>query len=240
VGQAFALLHSPLVGPSTWAPVAQELRRRGHVSAAPALGESAEAAPYWQRHAGAFANSLGDLSLDADLVLVAHSGAGPLLPAVRAELPRPIGGYLFVDAGLPRHRASRLDLLHEELPAAAAQLRDLLAAGGRYPTWEDADLREEIPDPEVRRRVLAEQCPRGLDFWTEAIEVPRRWPDAPCAYLRLTAGYGVPAAEARRRGWPVRGLTVGHFHMLVDPPAIADALLDLCRAMRTGDQALSR
>ena len=40
--------------------------------------------------------------LDMPVVLVAHSGAGPLLPAIRASIHNPIRAYVFVDAGLPR------------------------------------------------------------------------------------------------------------------------------------------
>ncbi len=35
----FVLLHSPLVGPLTWGPVADELRRRGIEAIVPALRE---------------------------------------------------------------------------------------------------------------------------------------------------------------------------------------------------------
>ena len=55
------------------------------------------------------------------------------------------------------------------------------------------------------------------------------WPDAPCAYLRFGANpaYDAAAAEAQRRGWPLRSIEGDHFHMLVDPAGVADALLDL-------------
>ena len=31
----------------------------------------------------------------------------------------------------------------------------------------------------------------------------------------------IAAAEAQRRGWPYRELDAGHFHMVVDPEAVA-------------------
>jgi hypothetical protein len=84
-------------------------------------------------------------------VLVAHSGAGPLLPAVADALGPPIGAYLFVDAG------------------------------ERYPTWRDEDLRAAIPDPELRQRVLAAEVrPQPAEFWTETIPGFAGWPDGPC------------------------------------------------------------
>lgn len=225
-----ALIHSPLVGPSTWQPVADELRRRGVAVAVPALADDAGSGlPYWQQHAEAAARALNAAAGGGPLVLVGHSGAGPLPPAVRVRLSRPIAAYLFVDASIPHDGVSRLDLLAQELPEAAAQLRPLLAAGGRFPEWTDDDLRPVIPDTEVRREVLASLRPRPLAFMEEPIPVFAGWPDAPCAYLRFWPGYAVPAAEARRRGWVSRELEGGHFHMLVDPAGVAEALLALIR-----------
>lgn len=47
------------------------------------------------------------------------------------------------------------------------------------------------------------------------------------SYLRLSEGYESSAADAERRGWPVRRLVAGHFHMLVDPARVAEAIVDL-------------
>jgi hypothetical protein len=226
----FALLHSPLVGPSTWVPVAEQLRHRGHDAMTPTLegNETDRSLPYWRRHAATFAQALSELPGDAAVVLVAHSGAGPLLPAVKQAMRRPIAGYVFVDAGLPSDGTSRLEMLAAEIPAAAAELRELLDAGGRYPTWSDEDLRAELPNAETRQGVLDEVRPQSADFWTEPIPVPEAWPDARCAYLRLSPAYDDPAAQAREQKWPVRTLDVGHFHMLINAPAVTDALLSLC------------
>ena len=55
------------------------------------------------------------------------------------------------------------------------------------------------------------------------------WPDAPGAYLQFTSTYDGPAEQARRLTWPYRHLSGGHFHMLVDPAAVANVLLELVR-----------
>jgi hypothetical protein len=225
---AVLLVHSPLVGPLTWEPVAAELRRGGHPVAVPDIcRDEQEAAPFWRQHAQAAARGAAELPVDQALVLVGHSGAGPLLPAVRAALDRPVAAYLFVDAGLPEHGKSRLDLLRDELPDVAVEFEKLLAAGGRYPTWGDADLAPLIPDARLRAGVLSELRPRGNRFWTEPLSVLATWPDAPCAYLQLSDGYDVPAARAQSLGWPFTRINAAHFHMLVDPAAVTDALLGL-------------
>jgi pimeloyl-ACP methyl ester carboxylesterase len=223
-----------VVGPSTWSLVAAELRRAGVAVAVPRLEEGGErGTPYWRRHRDAVAAQLAG---SAPMVLVAHSGAGPLLPAIAERLGGRVGGYVFVDASIPEPGASRLELLAAELPEAAEQLRPLLARGGRFPTWSDEDLREEIPDHALRGRVLSELRPMPLPFWDEPIPVFQGWPRAPCAYVQLSPAYEVAAARARGAGWCFARLAGGHFHILVDPGAVARELL----AVLPGDHGWRR
>lgn len=256
---AFVLIHSPLVGPFTWQRVAAELRLRGHRALTPVLTEPATPdQPFWSAHAQAVARAVFDADAatpadsddqeranatprgasfgalpapsDAPLILVAHSGAGPLLPLVRARLGAGVvAGYLFVDAGVPEQTASRLAMLRESdhAPELADQLEAHLAAGGRFPAWRDADLRAILPDDDARRTVLGELRPRAEAFWREALPVQAGWPDAPAAYLLFSTPYAATAERVRRQGWPLRHLAAGHFHMLVDPSTVADALLAL-------------
>lgn len=231
----FVLIHSPLCGPGTWEPVAEELRQRGFATLVPPLCDGAEVRlPYWRRQVAAVVGALGALGAlkgGTPLVLIGHSGAGPLLPAIGQSLARAIGAYIFADAALPHPGQSRLDELAENLPAVAPQLRAHLDAGGRYPTWGDDDLRTLVPDASRRARVLAELRPRTLDFFSEPLPTVPGWPDAPCAYLRFSAAYARPAEEAERSGWPVIALEAGHFHQLVAPRVVADALLALARTL---------
>jgi surfactin synthase thioesterase subunit len=225
------LIHSPLVGPLSWSLVADALKSRGRRVATPTLRDADSVAePYWRQHAAAVARELAAAPPEQPLVLAGHSGAGPLLPAIRAALPNPIAAYLFVDAGLPRDQASRIDLLAHESPAIARELGQLLAAGERFPNWSDQQLRSLLPDPELRRRLLAEVQPRALPFFSEPLPVFAGWPDAPCAYLQLSAVYQVHAQTAQRLGWPVRDLEAGHFHLLVAPEAVAQAMTELYAA----------
>jgi soluble lytic murein transglycosylase-like protein len=88
-------------------------------------------------------------------------------------------------------------------------------------------LLEIVPEAGVAERLAAEQRPRGLAFWEEPIPVFAGWPDAPGAYLLFTETYRREADRARALGWPVRELPAGHFHMLVEPEAVAQAMLEL-------------
>jgi thioesterase domain-containing protein len=225
----FALIHSPIVGPATWLPVAEELRRREFSAAVPDLdGRDDDPRPFWEQHAEAAVAGLREVSDDQPLILVGHSGAGPLLPAIGHAARRPVAAYLFVDAGLPRDGASRLDD-----PGFATYLRELYAAGGRYPNWTDVDLRALIPNPRQRASLLADLRPPPLRFWEEPIPAVG-WPDAPAAFLRFTPNpaYDAATLEAGCRGWPVAEIAGGHFHLLVDPPVVARALLELVNRLR--------
>jgi hypothetical protein len=227
------LVHSPMTGPLVWQPVAEELARRRVDAIVPEVADHPSArGPYWDQHARSVARSLRQVPPSDDLVLVAHSGAGPLLPAIRQASERAVRGYVFVDAGLPRDGATRLELLSEEIPEAARELEQILATGERHPRWTDADLREAIPTPGLRRGVLESVRPRPEAFYTEPIPVFEGWPDAPCGYLMLSEPYRVAFERAKRDGWVTRGIEGGHFHMLTDPPAVAEALLEIVEALR--------
>jgi pimeloyl-ACP methyl ester carboxylesterase len=230
VNAQFALIHSPLLGPSSWEPVAAELRRRGRVARVPELRDLEDAPPpYWQRAADSAAAALH--VSDAPLLLVGHSGAGALLPAIAARAPQPVAGYIFVDAGLPLDGQSRLEEMEASAPEFAAALRDLDARGERFPNWTDEQLRPLIPDQRLRAQTLAELRPRPLAFFSEPIPRAAHWLSAPCGYLCFSPAYHSAAARARALGWPVHDLPGGHFHTLVDPAGVADALLRVSAAI---------
>ncbi len=229
---AYVLIHSPLVGPLTWKLVGHELVQRGTHVIIPVLSDPpTPAVPFWKGHAGCVAQSLAQLPLTYRLVLVAHSGAGPLLPAIRQLLKHPIHAYVFVDAGIPQNGLSRLDLMRLEDPAWARSFEQMLQQGGRFPTWSVDDLREIVPQEALRQKLVAEINARSLPFFTEPIPVFSGWPDAPCAYLKFSAPYQPAALRAQQAGWVVRQLPAGHFHMLVVPEAVAGAILDLVQQL---------
>jgi hypothetical protein len=227
---AVVLIHSPLVGPFTWSLVAEELRQRGIETVVPALADDdGGGLPFWRQHVESVIRAVHAIPPAVPLALVGHSGAGPLLPAIGQEMDHPVAAYVFVDAGIPADGMSRLDLMETEDPAFARHLRQQLAAGERFPSWTDADLAPILPEPRLRRHLIAELQPRSLAFFAEPIPVAAGWPGAPCGYLTFSPAYAVPAQRAREAGWGYREIAAGHFHMLVDPPAVAAALLDLAR-----------
>jgi pimeloyl-ACP methyl ester carboxylesterase len=224
----YALIHSPIVGPSTWRPVAEELEARGYRAIVPVLSDSPYSKrPYWEQHALSAAAVLEKLPEDEHVVLVAHSGAGLLLPSIREAAHRPASAYVFVDAGIAVDGKSRLDLLREEMPEAAEEAVSALRTGARVPNWTDEALSGVIPDPDRRRAVLQELNPQPLAYYEEPIPVPPWWPDAPCFYIQLSPVYDIYAKKAQGLGWTYRKLDGGHFHMLLHPAPVAETILEL-------------
>src|SRR5437762_4474127 len=231
----FVLIHSPLIGPYSWSAVTDELRQRGYRVSVPDLHEqSDDQLLYWQRYAGAVARTVQPEPVEP-VTLVAHSGAGSLLPAIRELTERPVEAYLFVDAGIPVRGKNWLEQVAAEAPEFAAQVEARLRAGERSPRWTDEDLRDILPDDDVRRRLLAELHPQPLDYYTQVVPVFDGWPDAPCGVLQFSPPYDSAFARAQAQGWPVRKLEAGHFHMLVDPAGVADAMLELLSAMQVAE-----
>ncbi len=227
------LLHSPLVGVASWGTLPEALGRAGAGAVAVAVGGD-DRPPFARRYVDEAV--AGTLAADppGPLVLVGHSGAGPLLGAVGAGLAaagRPAGGYLFCDAGLPEDGATRLELLAAEDPEMAAAFRAELERGGRFPEWGDAELAPLVPDPAARAALIGSLRPRDLAFFTEPLPPAPGWPDAPCGFLRLSAAYDHWAAAAAAQGWPTASLDAGHFHPLADPGEVAAALLGLLARM---------
>ena len=230
----YVLIHSPLVGTLTWELVAEQMRQRGLNAVVPVMKDSPiSSEPYWKQHAESIASSLADLDREVPLTFVAHSGAGPLLPAIRQAIPNPVHAYVFVDAGIPQDGASRLELMMAEDSNWAQEFQSYLESGGKFPNWSFEDLGEILPDPQLRRQMIAELHPRGLDFFTEPIPVFDGWPDAPCAYILFSPPYQSAEELARRMGWLTAVMEAGHFHMLVDAKTVTDRIVNTVNEIST-------
>ena len=224
----FVLVHSPSVGPLTWQPVANQLRDRGHEAVVPSLlGVGEGGPPYWPRVTAAIGDCLFSLNTSQPAVLVAHSNAGLFVPVIASELGRPIACSIFADASVPPSSGSAPVAEGDFLPF----LRDLAGDDGRLPQWtswwSEEDVAPMLPDPPMRQVIVAEQPKLPLDYYLEHIPVPGGWDDHRCGYLLFSRAYEGQAAEARRRGWPVRTTRGEHLHQVVDPAAVTEAVLEL-------------
>jgi hypothetical protein len=220
----FVLLHSPLLGPVTWQAVAGDLARRGHAAAAPAW-------PPLSGIAEGFYGALADGAAAAvapstdKLVLVAHSGAGALVPALVDRLGGRVAGVIFADSILPHPGRSWFD-------TAPAEMRERLRAGaqmGELPSWDEwwppGALERLLPDPDLRAALIGELEPLPLAYFEE--KAPAAPLPAPAAYLQLSGAYDDESQVAARSGWPLVRLPLHHLAMLTHPEAVATALESL-------------
>jgi pimeloyl-ACP methyl ester carboxylesterase len=227
----FVLIHSPLVGPTTWLPVARELERRGRDAVRPSLLGLTEAeGPQWRHIPEAVRDATAGIA--KPVVLVGHSGAGLLLPVIADALSTEVVALIFVDSALPPVSGS----MGLGPPEFMDQLR-ALAVDGVLPPWsswfgEDA-MRELIPDDPLRAS-LEDEMPRlPLSYFEASVPLPDDWDARPCAYLLLTGdAYGESAADARSRGWTVAEISgVQHLAVATEPIDVTDALLELESAL---------
>lgn len=223
----FVLLHSPLLGPSSWRAAADELRVLGEVAETPAW-------PSLTRLDHGFyvpmaEHLAGQVAQDGEPpVLVAHSGAGALVPAVAARLAK-VRGAIFVDAILP-HPA------HSWFETVPQDLRERLRSGvqaGLLPPWHEwwppGALARLVPDEAARRGLVDELEPIPAAYFEE----PAPAGDAPpqSAFLKLSEAYEDEARLANRLGWPLVRLPLQHLAPISHPAAVAGALKGLAERL---------
>jgi hypothetical protein len=227
---SLVLLPSPLTRGVAWGRLPEALARTDDAGVHLIEPDDEDRPPYAARWVAACALQIGALP-PGPVVLVAHSGAGPLLAALGGALRaahRQVAAYAFVDAGLPiAFEGSRLDDYQAGDPDEAAKLITLLEAGGRFPRWSSDDLVPDVPDPDDRAALIAGLRPRDLAYWSEVLPTPTDWPNAPCVYLRTSSGYDSAHRQSQLRGWRTDSLDLGHFPGFSDPSATAAALLAL-------------
>jgi hypothetical protein len=221
VNPTLLLVHSPVVGPTTWARVADVLQNNGFRCDVPDMTAVASAgAPDHSKFAGVAAAAVADAAGPA--VLVGHSGAGPLLPAIAELVGDRARGAVFVDALLPHPGRSWFD---SAPPSLRGQLLGM-ASDGVLPPWHEwfppGVIDELVPDPSLRRAFFGEIPRLPVAYFEES--APTTSDLRACALLRLSAAYDDAADEAERRGWWVARRDWDHLRMLTDPEAVADLI----------------
>jgi hypothetical protein len=220
----FVLVHSPLVGPATWTPVARTLEARGHAAVVPSLLDAVTAPPpQWRACVDAVRTATG--AIDGPVSLVGHSGAGLLLPAIAAAVAPPVSQLVFVDAGIPPSAGET-----QLAPARFLESLRARAVEGVLPRWStwwgDETMRALVPDDAARAEIERELPSLPLSYFEAPVPTPPGWDTRPCAYVLLSEAYRDAAAEARARGWPVYEIAgAEHLHLVVDPEAVAGVLL---------------
>lgn len=219
------LVHSPFLGPASLRPLADALASLGHPAVLLDLRPSVVAPPVHQVLLGAFADAMSEEPLDGPVVLIGHSGAGPLLPAFADSLEDGVAGLVFVDAGLPTPGRSWRDTVPASL---YAELR-ALSREGRLPRWQrwfDPDpLASLVADPALRAEIADEAPEVPIAFLKE--ERPEVEWTGPAGFVLLSEPYESDAVAAEARGWPIRRLATHHLAPATDPGPVARAILEV-------------
>jgi hypothetical protein len=213
------LVPSPLLGPATWAPVADVLRERGH---------RATPVPLVRRTVAGVLEAVVATAGDGPVVLVPHSNAGLFAPRL-GELVD-VAATVYVDSALPADDGADTTLAPEGF---LDFLRGLADADGLLPPWTAwwGDTGALFPDDATRAAVEAEQPRLPLSYFTQRVPVPPGWADRPAAYVGFGETYAEELAFALTRGWPVSTMPGTHLHALHDPTAVADEVLRLARSL---------
>lgn len=226
--ETIVLVHSPFLGPASLRPLADALAGHGHAAVLLDLRPSVVAAPVHQVLLGVFADVLSDAALTGPVVLVGHSGAGPLLPAFADTLEEGVTGLVYLDAGLPTPGRSWRDTVDAELYKG---LRDRTREGllPRWPHWFEPDPLATL-DPALRAEIADEAPEVPIAFLKEA-RPDVEW-TGPAGYVALSEAYAEDLHHAEQLGWPAVRLNSTHLAPATDPEPVAEAILRVMTTMR--------
>jgi hypothetical protein len=223
----FILVHGTTQSPAGWDRLADELRGRGHgVVAVDLPGDEPEWAPAdYARHAAAQAGDAGEHP-----VVVGHSGAGVLLPAIAEAAGA--SGAVWLAAYVP------------DLAGGNSMIADIQSRRDAmfHPDWLGVD---PTRDPDLALRFLFHDCDPGTQRW--ALGTLRMFNPGPPVYQHSPAALPdgisraaiVPAADrtlrpewmsqaARERlGAPPIEIDAGHCPHVSRPGKVADILAGL-------------
>lgn len=212
------LLHPPLLSAAVWRRLGPLLSESGHTVATPDLRPD-RALDWWR-----FARDAAVAAAPRADAVLAHSGAGVLAPVVLDALPA-ASAVVLIDAVLPSAGAST-----RVTPAMREAVRDLAVNGVLPPWtswWDEATLRDLVPDRGDRAALVAEAPRLPEAFYDVDVPAPHGWEPAVRGYLQLSPAYGDVADRARSRGWPTLSLPGRHLDLLSDPRPVARAVLAL-------------
>jgi hypothetical protein len=218
------LIHSPLVGVSSWLPTAVALRSRGASVHVPDIVSAAAAFPAWRDWSSRLLPQIGGLQRP---ILIGHSAACVLIAEISGKMAT--SGLIFVDGQIPPGEG--------DVAAAEGWFRTFVdklpVSDGRLPPWSDwwgpEAMTALFTDP-VARESFAGGLPRLRRDWFDDSIVLKSWSHVPAGYIRTSELLEADAASAGQRGWPVIRLQGTHLHPLLRPEETADAILSIvCR-----------
>lgn len=222
------LVHSPLVGPSSWRQLAAIAATHGIDVIRPDLTTIAEASsPKWRHFVDAAVEAVVDRE---NLVVVGHSGAGAMLPMIADGIGARLTALVFVDAVIPPPHGAHAT------PEAFRSFLEDKAKNGLLPRWLDwwpeEDVIDLLLDATGRAELYADMPQLPVSFYDEDVPVPKGWSTGPCAYLRLSDAYLDEYKVAGDAGWPRSIVNGAHLSISTDSVTVFDAIEELVNEVR--------
>lgn len=212
------LVHSPLLGPSSWEPFDQLASRLGHTVARPDLTRAASGGAKQIAAEAADAAS----RFEKPVAVLGHSGAGVVLPLIGELLSGIEPALVFVDAVVPPSIG-----LHRT-PQQLVEVLDRETIDGWLHPWLDwwpsHVIDELLPHPHDQEALRADMPRLRRSFYDLPIPMPDGWSDRPCGYVQTSAGYDADRSLAKARGWPTRLVDGHHLSTYSEPPAVLAAV----------------
>jgi pimeloyl-ACP methyl ester carboxylesterase len=231
MADTIVLIHSPLVGPGTWRRLAPELSTRGWQAVVPDLRKVMRGdGPFYPKLADAIADQVLRARSTAPVTLLAHSGAGAIVPLAAAAIAA-VERTIFLDAILPHPRRSWREAVPPSLwQQLAARERD-----GVLPPWLEwwpkTAIESLFRDSSDLEAFKSELDPVPLAYFEERapdLQIPA---GIDCFYVQTSRAYAAEAEIAKSLGWSTRTMALNHLAMLTHPEQVTQAV---CEIMVTG------
>lgn len=209
------LLHPPLLSAAVWRRLSPLLTEPGNSVTVPDLRQ-AHVEDWWR-----FARDTAVAAAPRADAVLAHSGAGVLVPVVLDALPE-ARAVVLIDAVLPAFRGSTTT------SAVTRTAVGGLAVAGVLPPWTswwgEAVLADLVPEPGDRATLVAEAPQLPEAFFDVSVPAPDGWEPPVRGYLQLSPAYADIAEQAQQRGWQTMTLPGRHLDLLSDPVPVARAI----------------
>lgn len=172
------------------------------------------------------------------VLLVGHSYAGMVISGAAEKHPNKVRGLVYIDAFLPDHGQSVVDLLPSEIAAYFRKIASDVGDGWRLPAGDgQLDLWGLQPGP-ARDFVRMRLCDFTLKCFEEPIQLPaNRKSQLPASFLACVAQnyparpFFAPFADkARKSGWAVMDVDTGHDCHVEQPQRVASLLIAAANA----------
>jgi len=230
----FVLVHGAWHGGWCWRKVVPLLRAAGHPVYAPTLTGVGDRAHLLTREVNLFTHvrDVAQVLEFEDLhgaILVGHSYAGMVVPAVAAQAGGRVGRLIHLDAYVPKPGTSTFDNMSPKFVERWRQVVTTKGEGWKVPPLLDAKAMG-ITDASDAEWVNARLRPMPLGAFDQKVSFDAaKLEHLPRAYVRCAgfSGFAPIAQKAREQGFELREVPAGHDAMVAAPEELAKALLAL-------------